>query len=94
MRYLHWLLAFVPICVFAQWAVYATKRDARSHTAMALGLVGVIDHPLDLRAGTGAVAAVEQELGSVGERVLDRVEPVRARPAVDCTRGIRHARIC
>ena len=36
------LLAFVPICVFAQWAVYAAKRDARSHTAMALGLVGVI----------------------------------------------------
>jgi cytochrome c oxidase subunit 3 len=36
------LLAFVPICVFAQWAVYAARRDARSHTAMALGLVGVI----------------------------------------------------
>ena len=36
------LLAFVPILVFAQWAVYAAKRDARSHTAMALGLVGVI----------------------------------------------------
>ncbi|MGZ4761683.1 MAG: cytochrome c oxidase subunit 3, partial [Ilumatobacteraceae bacterium] len=36
------LLAFVPICVFAQWAVYAAKRDARSHTAMALALVGVI----------------------------------------------------
>jgi heme/copper-type cytochrome/quinol oxidase subunit 3 len=36
------LLAFVPICVFAQWAVYAARRDARSHTAMALGLVGLI----------------------------------------------------
>ena len=36
------LLAFVPICVFAQWAVYAARRDARSHTAMALGLVGVL----------------------------------------------------
>ncbi len=36
------LLAFVPICVFAQWAVYAAKRDARSHTALALALVGVI----------------------------------------------------
>ena len=36
------LLAFVPILVFAQWAVYAAKRDARSHTALALGLVGVI----------------------------------------------------
>ena len=36
------LLAFLPIFVFAQWAVYAAKRDARSHTAMALTLVGVI----------------------------------------------------
>jgi cytochrome c oxidase subunit 3 len=36
------LLAFIPICVFAQWAVYAARRDARSHTALALGLVGVI----------------------------------------------------
>lgn len=36
------LLAFVPICVFTQWAVYAARRDARSHTAMALGLVGLI----------------------------------------------------
>jgi heme/copper-type cytochrome/quinol oxidase subunit 3 len=36
------LLAFVPIFVFAQWAVYAAKRDARSQTAMALTLVGII----------------------------------------------------
>ncbi len=36
------LLAFVLIGVFAQWAVYAARRDARSHTAMALGLVGII----------------------------------------------------
>jgi cytochrome c oxidase subunit 3 len=36
------LLAFIPICVFAQWGVYAARRDARSHVAMALGLVGVI----------------------------------------------------
>jgi heme/copper-type cytochrome/quinol oxidase subunit 3 len=36
------LLAFVPICVFAQWAVYAARRDARSHAALALSLVGVI----------------------------------------------------
>ena len=36
------LLAFIPICVFSQWAVYAARRDARSHTAMALGLVGII----------------------------------------------------
>lgn len=36
------LLAFVPICIFAQWAVYAARRDARSHTAMALALVALI----------------------------------------------------
>jgi heme/copper-type cytochrome/quinol oxidase subunit 3 len=36
------LLAFLPIFVFAQWAVYAARRDARSHTVMALGLVGII----------------------------------------------------
>jgi cytochrome c oxidase subunit III len=36
------LLAFVPVFVFAQWAVYSARRDARSHTAMALCLVGLI----------------------------------------------------
>ena len=36
------LLAFLPIFVFAQWAVYSARRDARSHTVMALSLVGVI----------------------------------------------------
>ena len=41
------LLAFVPIGVFAQWAVYAARRDARSQTALALALVamiGIADH--------------------------------------------------
>ena len=36
------LLAFLPICVFAQWSVYSARRNRRSHTAMALLLVGVI----------------------------------------------------
>lgn len=36
------LLAFVPICIFAQWAVHAVRRDARSQTALALSLVGLI----------------------------------------------------
>ncbi|MEP7112333.1 MAG: cytochrome c oxidase subunit 3 [Ilumatobacteraceae bacterium] len=36
------LLAFVPICVFAQWAVYASRRDARSQTALGLSLVAII----------------------------------------------------
>jgi heme/copper-type cytochrome/quinol oxidase subunit 3 len=36
------LLALIPICVFAQWAVYAARRNARSHTALALALVAVI----------------------------------------------------
>ncbi|MDO9175919.1 MAG: cytochrome c oxidase subunit 3 [Actinomycetota bacterium] len=36
------LLAFIPVCVFAQWAVYAAKRDDRSHTGLALGLVALM----------------------------------------------------
>jgi heme/copper-type cytochrome/quinol oxidase subunit 3 len=36
------LLAFVPIGIFAQWAVWAARRDARTQTALALSLVGVI----------------------------------------------------
>jgi heme/copper-type cytochrome/quinol oxidase subunit 3 len=36
------LLAFVLIFVFAQWTVYAARRDARSHTALGLALVGFI----------------------------------------------------
>ncbi|HEY0518967.1 MAG TPA: cytochrome c oxidase subunit 3 [Ilumatobacteraceae bacterium] len=36
------LIAFLPLCVFAQWAVYAARRDARSQTGLALALVGVI----------------------------------------------------
>jgi cytochrome c oxidase subunit 3 len=36
------LLAFVLIWVFAQWTVYAARRDARSHTALGLTLVAVI----------------------------------------------------
>ena len=36
------LLAFLLIGVFAQWTVYAARRDARSHVALGLTLVGVI----------------------------------------------------
>jgi cytochrome c oxidase subunit 3 len=36
------LIAFLAVFVFAQWAVYAARRDARSHVAMALGLVGLV----------------------------------------------------
>ena len=36
------LLAFVLVGVFAQWTVYAARRDARSHVALGLTLVGVI----------------------------------------------------
>jgi cytochrome c oxidase subunit 3 len=36
------LLSFVAICVFAQWAVYAARRDDKQHVAMALGLTGLI----------------------------------------------------
>ena len=36
------LLAFLLIGVFAQWTVYAARRDARSHVALGLTLVAVI----------------------------------------------------
>lgn len=36
------LLAFVGIGVFAQWAVYAARRDDRPHSVLALGLVGLL----------------------------------------------------
>lgn len=36
------LLAFIPACIFAQWAVYSAKRNDRSHTALALGLTALI----------------------------------------------------
>ena len=39
------LMAFIGLCVFAQWAVYSAKRDDRGHTILALGctfLVGVL----------------------------------------------------
>ena len=36
------LLALIPICVFAQWAVYSAKRGDTVHTGLALGLVGLL----------------------------------------------------
>jgi len=36
------LLAFGLILIFAQWTVYSARRDARSHTALGLSLVGII----------------------------------------------------
>ena len=30
------LLAFVPVCVFAQWAVWSARRNDRAHAALAL----------------------------------------------------------
>jgi heme/copper-type cytochrome/quinol oxidase subunit 3 len=36
------LLTFIPICIFAQWAVYSARRDERSHTTLALALVGIM----------------------------------------------------
>jgi len=36
------LIAFLPICVFAQWAVYAARRDDRPNTALALALVALL----------------------------------------------------
>ncbi|MFZ9628362.1 MAG: cytochrome c oxidase subunit 3 [Ilumatobacteraceae bacterium] len=36
------LIAMLPICVFAQWAVYSAKRNDRPHAGLALGLVGLL----------------------------------------------------
>jgi cytochrome c oxidase subunit 3 len=36
------LISYATLCVFAQWAVYATRRGDRVHTGLALGLVGII----------------------------------------------------
>ena len=36
------LIALLPLCIFAQWAVYSAKRDDKVHTGLALGLVGLM----------------------------------------------------
>lgn len=36
------LISFITIIVFAQWAVYSARRGDKQHTAMALGLTGLI----------------------------------------------------
>ncbi|MFZ4720054.1 MAG: cytochrome c oxidase subunit 3 [Ilumatobacteraceae bacterium] len=35
-------ISLLPICIFAQWAVYAAKREDKPHTALALFLTGII----------------------------------------------------
>jgi heme/copper-type cytochrome/quinol oxidase subunit 3 len=36
------LLSFIGICIFAQWAVYAAKRDDKRHVGLALLLTGLL----------------------------------------------------
>jgi heme/copper-type cytochrome/quinol oxidase subunit 3 len=36
------LITLLPLGIFAQWAVYSAKRDDKPHTALALGLTGLI----------------------------------------------------
>jgi heme/copper-type cytochrome/quinol oxidase subunit 3 len=36
------LLTLIPVGVFAQWAVYSAKRDDKPHTALAIGLTGLM----------------------------------------------------
>jgi heme/copper-type cytochrome/quinol oxidase subunit 3 len=36
------LIAMLPICVFAQWAVYSAKRNDRSHAGLAIALVALL----------------------------------------------------
>jgi cytochrome c oxidase subunit 3 len=52
------LIAFVPLCVFAQWAVWSAKRDDRGHTLLALGLTGLMVLMI-----VNAQAFVYQEIG-------------------------------
>jgi cytochrome c oxidase subunit 3 len=35
-------ITLLPLCIFAQWAVYAAKRGDRAHTGVALGLSGLM----------------------------------------------------
>jgi heme/copper-type cytochrome/quinol oxidase subunit 3 len=36
------LIAFVPLCIFAQWGVWAGHRNDRGHALLALGLTGLV----------------------------------------------------
>lgn len=36
------LMTLFALCLFAQWAVYSAKRGDRAHTALALGVVGLM----------------------------------------------------
>ncbi len=36
------LIALIPLCIFAQWAVYSAKREDRPHTGLALALTGLM----------------------------------------------------
>jgi cytochrome c oxidase subunit III len=36
------LIGFLPLLAFAQWAVYAARRNDKHHTALALGLVALL----------------------------------------------------
>ena len=45
------LIAFVGVCVFAQWAVWSAKRNDRGHTVFALGITILTGAPHRQRAG-------------------------------------------
>jgi len=36
------LIAFLPVCVCAQWAVWSAKRDDRANTLLALGITALL----------------------------------------------------
>ena len=60
------LLAFLPICVFAQWSVYAARRNIRSQTALALCLVAVLGVAV---VNAQAFIYVRMKLPIAGEKV-------------------------
>lgn len=57
------LIAFVPICLFAQWAVYSARRNDRPNTGLALGLVGLL--------GVAVINAQAFAWGQMGVGVRD-----------------------
>lgn len=63
------LIAFLPLCLFAQWAWWAAKHRDRGHTLLALGLTGLVAlmivnaqafvyHEIGLAADDGAYATM------------------------------------
>lgn len=61
------LISVLPMCVFGQWAVYAAKRDDKPHTALALGLTGLMGLAfVNAQAFVYATIGIPVSLGTYG----------------------------